>query len=36
MKTEFENSITRLSFLCRLTGNKTAWTNPDINNSLQQ
>ena len=28
MKIEFENSIRRLSFLCRLTGIKIAWLNP--------
>ena len=28
MKIEFENSIRRLSFLCRLTDIKTAWINP--------
>ena len=28
MKIEFENSIRRLSFLCRLTGIKIAWINP--------
>ena len=28
MKIEFENSIRRLSFLCRLTDIKIAWINP--------
>ena len=27
-KSEFENSIRRVSFLCRLTDIKIAWTNP--------
>ena len=28
LKIEFENSIRRLSFLCRLAGIKIAWINP--------
>ena len=35
MKIEFENSIRRLSFLCRLLDIKIAWTNPCSRNMYQ-
>ena len=30
MKTEFQNSVVRLSFLCHITDIKNAWKNVDV------